>query len=186
MKKSKSLNNDTEVKAALALKELMKTTAIDKISVADITQKSQIHRQTFYYHFQDKYDLLRRIISSELIDPFTKGINYDNVYDRFNLLFTIMKKDKDFYCAVSKVDSSSIFRFLGDVLAKRFAIIFTTDSFDSERALLASEFFSFGISGLVFGWVQGGMKESPDEMAEKIKTIGNDVKKLASSRYKGE
>ena len=43
----------TKKKMAATLKELMKTTPFEKITVSDITQASGVHRQTFYYHFQD-------------------------------------------------------------------------------------------------------------------------------------
>lgn len=37
---------------------LLKTKGIEEISVSELCKKSDISRETFYYHFQDKYDLI--------------------------------------------------------------------------------------------------------------------------------
>ena len=43
---------------AEALKKICREKPFDKISIADITSDCGLNRQTFYYHFQDKYELL--------------------------------------------------------------------------------------------------------------------------------
>ncbi|MGL4343649.1 MAG: TetR/AcrR family transcriptional regulator C-terminal domain-containing protein [Cellulosilyticaceae bacterium] len=48
----------TKYKFAEAIKELMATTPLDKITVKDIVEQCDMTRQTFYRHFRDKYDLV--------------------------------------------------------------------------------------------------------------------------------
>lgn len=48
---------------ANSLKQLMEAEPFHKISVSDIMVNCQMRRQTFYYHFKDKFDLSK----SELI-----------------------------------------------------------------------------------------------------------------------
>ncbi|HDR8383991.1 TPA: TetR family transcriptional regulator, partial [Bacillus cereus] len=43
---------------ANSLKYLMETESFHKISVSDIMLHCQMRRQTFYYHFKDKFELL--------------------------------------------------------------------------------------------------------------------------------
>ena len=43
---------------AEAVKTLMETESLDKITVRDIVTAAQTTRQSFYRHFQDKYDLV--------------------------------------------------------------------------------------------------------------------------------
>lgn len=40
------------------MKRLMERKSIDKIRVSEICAEAEIARPTFYYHFQDKYDLV--------------------------------------------------------------------------------------------------------------------------------
>ena len=50
---------NTKEKIATAVKELMRQKSIRKITVQDIMDETGMKRQSFYYHFQDVYDLLR-------------------------------------------------------------------------------------------------------------------------------
>lgn len=53
------------------LEELLGNKSFDKISVAEICEKSSINKMTFYHHYQDKYDLLAdcvREIGKEVYD----------------------------------------------------------------------------------------------------------------------
>ena len=60
----------TKQAIAAGFKSLMNEKAFDKITVSDITSRCGLNRQTFYYHFQDKYDLFTWILQKEaLISP---------------------------------------------------------------------------------------------------------------------
>ena len=46
---------------AASLKKLAAKKPLDKITVIDITEDCGVNRQTFYYHFQDIFDLVEWI-----------------------------------------------------------------------------------------------------------------------------
>ena len=52
-----SRTNKTKELLAQSLTELMVTTPLEKISVNDIVEHAGVGRNTFYYHFEDKFDL---------------------------------------------------------------------------------------------------------------------------------
>ena len=56
-------------KRALAesLKKLMRRKALSKITVTEIVADCGVNRKTFYYHFEDIYDLLRWIFEEEAV-----------------------------------------------------------------------------------------------------------------------
>lgn len=60
-------SNITKRALSAALKELMESCAFAKISVADICEKCDMHRKSFYYHFKDKYDLVNWIYYTEFV-----------------------------------------------------------------------------------------------------------------------
>lgn len=53
--------NITKMALADSLKKLMVEKAFNKISVGDIVEGCGLTRQSFYYHFKDKYDLMNWI-----------------------------------------------------------------------------------------------------------------------------
>jgi probable dihydroxyacetone kinase regulator len=56
-------------KKALAgsIKKLMKNYPLKKISIKDIVEGCNLNRQSFYYHFRDKYDLVNWIYYTEFV-----------------------------------------------------------------------------------------------------------------------
>ena len=48
----------TKIWVADAMKRLLVKKPLDKIFVTEICREAEIERPTFYYHFQDKYDLM--------------------------------------------------------------------------------------------------------------------------------
>lgn len=52
------MSRGTKRRIAEALRELMATTAMHKITVKQLVDRAEISRQGFYYHFQDVYSVL--------------------------------------------------------------------------------------------------------------------------------
>ncbi len=50
-----------------ALKEMMEQMSLDQINVTSLCQKCKVHRQTFYYHYRNIYDLIGEIFLDERI-----------------------------------------------------------------------------------------------------------------------
>ena len=57
----------TEHRFAEALKNMMSEMPLEEISVAALTRRCRVNRQTFYYHFHDIYDLLALVFLNETI-----------------------------------------------------------------------------------------------------------------------
>ena len=69
----------TKKAIAAALKETMREKSLSKITVNDIAEKCSINRQTFYYHFQDIYDLVEWICLEEADEAIENNKNYDTI-----------------------------------------------------------------------------------------------------------
>lgn len=64
----------TKLWIASAMKKLMVTKPIDKIRVTEICRAAEIERPTFYYHFQDKYDLVAWIFWQDAFQTNVIGV----------------------------------------------------------------------------------------------------------------
>ena len=62
---------------ANSLKYLMETESFHKISVSDIMLHCQMRRQTFYYHFKDKFELLSWIYREETKENIIDFLDYE-------------------------------------------------------------------------------------------------------------
>ena len=65
----------TEHRFAEALKNMMSEMPLEEISVAALTRRCRVNRQTFYYHFHDIYDLLALVFLNETI-PGIDSVNH--------------------------------------------------------------------------------------------------------------
>ena len=67
VEKTLSASEHAKQQLASALKVLMAGRPMDKITISDLTAICKIRRQSFYYHFEDIYDLLRWMFQNEAI-----------------------------------------------------------------------------------------------------------------------
>ena len=51
-----------------AFRQLLISQPLEKISIEEICQQSQIHRSTFYRYFQDKDDLFRFLFETYFVE----------------------------------------------------------------------------------------------------------------------
>lgn len=61
--------SNTKGKIADAVEELLCTQPGGKVTVQQVMELTQMNRQSFYYHYQDINDVLRRIVVRRFCDP---------------------------------------------------------------------------------------------------------------------
>lgn len=91
---------DTKRKIADGLKKLMNEKSIRKITVQDIMDCKEMKRQSFYYHFQDIYDVVDWICKKELLEKirYTPEETFEEwIYKVIRLI----KEDLSFYRKVT-------------------------------------------------------------------------------------
>ena len=69
----------TEHRFAEALKNMMSELPLEEISVAALTRRCKVNRQTFYYHFHDIYDLLALVFLNESIPDIDKAMDSEQM-----------------------------------------------------------------------------------------------------------
>lgn len=188
-KEGEMMSESTITKNAIAaaLKELCHKKSFDKITVGDIASLSGLNRQTFYYHFQDKYELLDWIYYGEGFKVVVDGISFENWHDHLMKLLQIMKQEQVFYTNTIKADES----YFKDYLFKMTCTIFkeALEALDDQQTIqeedkdFFAQFYSYGICGVVIHWVLSGMKSSPKAIADNVKKLAQDSEKMAMIAY---
>ena len=130
------MSSSAITKSALcdSLKKLCEQKPFDKISISDITGECGLNRQSFYYHFQDKYELLSYIYLHELFADITKGVNYDNWYERLEGFLVNMLKDKRFYSNTLKINEKIFEHYLFRSMHKAVHQIFLSRCCYNQKA----------------------------------------------------
>ena len=147
-------SNITKKALAQSLKELGSTKILDKITVADITNHCGVNRQTFYYHFNDKYELLNWIYTEDLFKPLTKDLDFFNWGDKLVGLMHKAIKDLDLY------------NHLGE----------------KEKDIYA-RFFAYGLTGVIVDWTMAGMKEDEEELSKTLQSMVINTERIGYEFY---
>lgn len=182
----------TITKKALAagFKELLKEKSFDAISVQDITKSCGLNRQSFYYHFHDKYELVNWIYYNDALRVVANDLNYDNWSLKVLQLLEIMKNDDYFYQRTLRNAKGNefqdyLFEFFKDVFTGIIANIARKGELLAGEKSYVAEFLAYGIVGMIVAWARNGMKQTPEEIVAHIQSAINDGKMYAIARRVG-
>lgn len=87
----------TKQALAKGLKATLEHKSLDRVTVGDITTFCGLNRQTFYYHFEDKYALLNWIYYTELMLPLAEGSAPEDWPRRVARMLDRMREEGAFY-----------------------------------------------------------------------------------------
>lgn len=181
----------TKKAIASGIKELTKRKSFDKIMVSDITDVCGLNRQTFYYHFQDKFELVDWIYYNEAISIIINDLNYDNWDSKVLQFLTKLKEEDYFYISTLKDSEENEFReylfkvtveLLCDIIS---GITINSDASEKDIRFIA-EFYAFGIVGVIISWVRHGMTETPEYITVQLKNLVYGTEKYATLRYQSK
>jgi len=178
----------TKKAIAKGFKELMGFKHFDKITISDITNRCHLNRQTFYYHFRDKYDLLNWIYYTEAICYLTEGLTFDNWSSRVCAMLTEMKRNDYFYINAFKSSGSAEFEsYIHHAIRNMFVRII--DDVDpgleigrEDRDFIA-DFYAYGVVGIIIDWAVGGMRESPESLRSRFESLVMGTRRLSLQRW---
>lgn len=158
---------DIKRQFVLALKKLMQSTPLDKISVVDIALEAELSRQTFYMHFKDRYDLVIYIFEQSFKEVAAKNRTGETTWLESGVQhLSIYKKDLAFYQnALRSYDRNSLRAYLKERIYEEFYYKCTKKGLDpnDENALYALKIVVLATNEATFEWVENGCIE-PEEV----------------------
>lgn len=177
--KKEMISEWTRQQLEVALFDFMRTKPLDKISVTEITEKCGFPRSTFYYHFEDIYDLA----SWALADKMVSWLNSDNGCvlwgEGLERLFQHCKDNREI-CR-NAVDSAGLWRMADSYCYRCMdGIMVGMKELDGDRGTdpaflhFLALFYAHGVLSTLVTWFRGDMKETPREMSELIDLIVKD------------
>ena len=100
----------TKYRLAESMKECMKTTPVEEITVRQICEICGVTRQTFYRNFLDKYDLINWYFDKLLAKSFEHMGRGTTVFDSLEKKFTYIQEEKNFFAAAFRYDKQNSLR----------------------------------------------------------------------------
>ncbi|WNS40957.1 TetR-like C-terminal domain-containing protein [Paenibacillus sp. MMS20-IR301] len=181
------MSNSLLTKNALArsLKDLMAHTPLNKISVKHLVDDCGVNRQTFYYHFQDIFELLGWIYKTEAVESIAEYRSYSTWTDGFYRIFCYIERNKAF--CFNTLDSlgrahldAYLYEVTNDLIMGVLQELAAGMEVSMEDKRFIAGFYTLAFTGLVIQWMRDGMKEQPKHMIEKLSVLieGNFLRAL--------
>ena len=121
----------TKMALANSLKALMQEKSFHKISINDICNGCNMNRKSFYYHFQDKYDLLNWIFDTEFRE-FALRSSCLETWDLMLSLCYYLYENRKFYRKALAIDNN----FKKIIVVKNQASEYRDDIFQNVNQMI--------------------------------------------------
>lgn len=161
----------TKYRLADSMKQCMKTTPVDKITVSQIAGGCDMTRQTFYRNFKDKYDLINWYFDKLVLRAFEQMGVEKTIFESLTEKFAFIKKEKVFFTEAFRSDDYNSLKEHDFILILQFytdQISHKTRQVLSEDLEFLLELYCRGSVYMTEKWILGGMKKSPEEMAQSL------------------
>ena len=167
------MSQTTKRALAASLKGLLAQKPLSKITISDITEDCGINRMTFYYHFQDIYDLIDWICQDEGGRAMRGRKDYDTWQEGFTALCRTVVENRAFILGVyHSVQREQIENYLYRVV---YALLIDVVEELSRGCAVTREdreyitnFYKYAFVGVMLDWVKNGMKEPPEQVVGRV------------------
>lgn len=173
-RKADHSREETKNAIIYAFLELYKVEPLEKITINAITKMAQVNRGTFYYYYQDIYELLEELEESYLenvekaLPLLVSGVFDNNLLDKMNailqfydkykellLLFIVQKPNKKVIEATKKIAISYALNLIGA----------SSQNLTVEQECIIT-YIAHAQFGIIIYWLENGHKLSLDQLAQ--------------------
>lgn len=167
----------TKKALAASLKKMLETKPLSKITVTDIAQDCGVNRHTFYYHFQDIYDLVEWIYSSEAEKVVETEKRCDTWQQRLEEIlrytFRYALENKKFiqgtYRSLSREELTGfLHRKIYDVVKAVVDDEARNLNISAEKKNFVTNFYTHAFQGIILSWIEDDMKQDPEEIIRML------------------
>jgi len=153
-----------------AMKELMEEIPMEKIRISDITKRCNMNRQSFYYHFKDKYDLVNWIYYTEFVVSIQASLEKSG-WELIERICDFFFENRSFYSNALRVTGQNSFSEYFNEVMHTIILPYFDDIFadDPNRDFYAT-FFADSIRVSITRWLLEGAKILPGEFVRLMKT----------------
>lgn len=164
------------------IKEKFKLIAAKKpfneITVSEIAKECEINRNTFYYHYEDIYDLLKDLLNDELnkIDQqFNETLSWEESF--LEAAKFILENKSAVYNIFQSSQRQMIYNYIFNVCGQVMRIYIETLSKNkeinasNEDKKLIAYFYQAALTGIVVKWIDEKMKDEPEYIVRKLGTL---------------
>ena len=176
-----SIRSKNLIKKAVA--KLIHEKEFSKITVSDVIREADISRGTFYAHFPDIQSVMEQIETEEVKklvnlvnESKNKDSSVDKTYSFLSAIFNYLYNDFEYYGML--IQSNFLNNYLNRIVEIYYSQTLSTlldkdKTKDETSANIYLTFTTYGAKEVIVAWLQGRIKCTPDELAERVANLLN-------------
>lgn len=178
----------TKQALAATLKQLLEKKSLDDITVKEIVESCEVNRQTFYYHFQDIYDLLGWFLEQEAKQALAgKYSAADWHQGLLNAFYYVQDNLKLIFHIFGSGGQALLAEHLNEMSQQIMYRVVESSCQDLEIAEhdkhFIARFYKLAFAGLLLEWITGGMAEDPVDIVNQVSNLLEGEFRRAAERF---
>ena len=167
-----------------ALKQMMNIKPMDRITVKDLVEICKVNRQTFYYHFDDVYDLLEWIFEQDAESVLPEQMSAENWKTDFMSFFNYLQENRTFvinvYNSNSRLYMLRFFKTKLDFYIRSYVdTVAYGKNLERNDYEFIIDFYSSCIVGAISQWLDLGMNLPPNFTVQRLLlAVSNNIERL--------
>jgi probable dihydroxyacetone kinase regulator len=172
------LRDSTKRLFACTIEEMMETIPLEKIRVKDLCSRCGADRQSFYYHFKDKYDLVNWIFLVGFLSKMNID-DYETGWDAVKAICHHFYADRDFYRVALTIHGQNSFHDYVIESIRPIMYMYINDIIeDTDLKDFFVTFYCDAFLTAITRWLSEGMKMNDEEFVGKLKIISVGLAKI--------
>ena len=156
----------------VAFGDLLEEKPFNKITITDITSRCGLNRMTFYYHFDNIYELMIWGLEMQMHEVSKDYINYENWKTGYLRVFYFALERKTYIKKVFRtLEQEHLEHYLNKIAEQMVLSVIEDKSGDKplneDDKLFTAQICAYVLVGILMSWVSRGMKETPEIMIKR-------------------
>ena len=169
-----------------SLKKLMAEQPFEKISIKDICEACGMNRNSCYYHFKDKQDLIIWIFDFEFIQKMQTR-EFSDVFELFEVVCEYFYENKSYYVKAFEITGQNCFSEYFSVIFHEFCIEYMLKYFgESENKQYYARFATDTLRMFLLLWLTDKKQLTPQEVVKMSKDAVIAIAEKCDSQYPEE
>ncbi len=170
-------SDDTRENLVKALKATLKDKPLSKITIGEISAAAGVSRQTFYYHFDNIFEIYKWALRSKLKHTKRSKGSYPSLLISLLDWCHSLEKNKiltlAFYDSPYKMDIFSFIKEENIPVAKEFLSYSVGANLPSKNLDVSANFLVSAYLGIIYDWIQDSMEAPIDDVYDSITKLMN-------------
>lgn len=150
-----------------AMNELLKTKPFKEITILDIVKKAGVSRSAFYRNYQSKEEVLQSIVHdsyAEMINEIKATSDTANPDLWRHIIIKEIEQCRKFYSIhnAEAWQGNTLLQCMNDYFGEMMS------PYTNNKDEMQMRFWMGGIFNVIQFWLDNGMKESPEELANRL------------------